>query len=167
MKKLTLLSSALLAGIVIASPAVFADPGHGNGKQNNAWKNQQKELRQYQHRNDTDRHDDNKKVFQKDGRYYDSRTGQYLTKSQYNQLPPGLQKNVARGKAVPPGWAKKLDSRYYSVNQYNGRNVYVLNSDAYRNATILSRPRPGEVRVRVDNRVLDIIEATRVILNVL
>lgn len=30
----------------------------------------------------------------------------YVTQG-YNQLPPGLQKNVARGKAIPPGWAKK------------------------------------------------------------
>jgi hypothetical protein len=82
-------------------------------------------------------------------------------------LPPGLQKNVARGKAVPPGWAKKLDSRYYSVKRYNDRNVYVLNNNAYRQAKVISRPRPGEVRLRVDNRVLDVIEATRVILNVL
>ena len=68
---------------------------------------------------------------------------------------------------VPPGWAKKLDSRYYSVKRYNDRNVYVLNNNAYRQAKVISRPRPGEVRLRVDNRVLDVLEATRVILNVL
>jgi hypothetical protein len=43
----------------------------------------------------------------------------------------------------------------------------VLNNSAYRQAKVISRPRPGEVRLRVDNRVLDVIEATRVILNVL
>lgn len=82
-------------------------------------------------------------------------------------MPPGLQKNVAHGKAVPPGWAKKLDSRYYTVKRYNDHNVYVLNNNAYRQAKVISRPRPGEVRLRVDNRVLDVLEATRVILNVL
>lgn len=82
-------------------------------------------------------------------------------------MPPGLQKNVARGKAVPPGWAKKLDNLYYTVKRYNDRNVYVLNNNAYRQAKVISRPRPGEVRLRVDNRVIDVIEATRVILNVL
>ena len=62
---------------------------------------------------------------------------------------------------------KKLDNRYYTVKRYNDRNVYVLNNNAYRQAKVISRPRPGEVRLRVDNRVLDVIEATRVILNVL
>ena len=149
MKKSTLLTSLLLAGSFVASPVVLADPGHGKAqyKQEKNWKQQQKHY--------------------KDNRYYDSRTGRYLTHDQYRQLPPGLQKNVARGKAVPPGWAKKLDSRYYSVKRYNDRNVYVLNNSAYRQAKVISRPRPGEVRLRVDNRVLDVIEATRVILNVL
>ena len=149
MKKSTLLTSLLLAGSFMASSAVFADPGHGKAqyKQDKNWKQQQKHY--------------------KDNRYYDSRTGRYLTHDQYRQLPPGLQKNVARGKAVPPGWAKKLDSRYYTVKRYNDHNVYVLNNNAYRQAKVISRPRPGEVRLRVDNRVLDVIEATRVILNVL
>ena len=128
MKKSTLLTSLFLAGSFMASPAVFADPGHGKGqdKQAKTW-----------------------------------------TQHQKQQLPPGLQKNVARGKAVPPGWAKKLDNRYYTVKRYNDRNVYVLNNNAYRQAKVISRPRPGEVRLRVDNRVLDVLEATRVILNVL
>ena len=43
----------------------------------------------------------------------------------------------------------------------------MLNNNAYRQAQVISRPRPGEVRLRVDNRVLDVLEATRVILNVL
>ena len=173
MKKSTLLTSLLLAGSFVASPVVLADPGHGKGqdKQAKTWtqhqKQQQKhynydrkENQRYNTKHDRDRD-------RGDNRYYDSRTGRYLTHDQYRQLPPGLQKNVARGKAVPPGWAKKLDSRYYSVKRYNDRNVYVLNNNAYRQAKVISRPRPGEVRLRVDNRVLDVLEATRVILNVL
>ena len=153
MKKSTLLTSLLLAGSFVASPVVLADPGHGKGqdKQAKTWTQHQKQQQKHY----------------KDNRYYDSRTGRYLTHDQYRQLPPGLQKNVARGKAVPPGWAKKLDSRYYTVKRYNDHNVYVLNNNAYRQAKVISRPRPGEVRLRVDNRVLDVIEATRVILNVL
>lgn len=166
MKKTTLLTSLLLVGSVVTSSAVFADPDHGKGK-DKAWKHEQKEMRHYQQRNDDDYRKNEYKRYNTGARYYDSRTGQYITREQYRQLPPGLQKNVARGKAIPPGWAKKLDNRYYSVNQYNGRNVYILNSDVYRNATVLSHPRPGEVRLRVDNRILDVLEATRVILNVL
>ena len=171
MKKSTLLTSLFLAGSFMASPAVFADPGHGKGQDKQArtqtqqqqqqhYKDNRKENQRYSTKHDRDRD-------RGDNRYYDSRSGRYLTHDQYRQLPPGLQKNVARGKAVPPGWAKKLDSRYYSVKRYNDRNVYVLNNSAYRQAKVISRPRPGEVRLRVDNRVLDVIEATRVILNVL
>ena len=175
MKKSTLLTSLLLAGSFVASPVVLADPGHGKAqyKQEKNWKQQQKhykdDRKQNQRYNQSARTNKNhdRDRDRSDNRYYDSRTGRYLTHEQYRQLPPGLQKNVAHGKAVPPGWAKKLDSRYYSVKRYNDRNVYVLNNNAYRQAQVISRPRPGEVRLRVDNRVLDVIEATRVILNVL
>lgn len=169
MKKSTLLTSLFLAGSFMASSAVFADPGHGKGqdKQAKTWTQHQKQ----QQKHYKDDHKENQRYNTNrgrgDNRYYDSRTGRYLTQDQYRQLPPGLQKNVARGKAVPPGWAKKLDNRYYTVKRYNDRNVYVLNNNAYRQAKVISRPRPGEVRLRVDNRVLDVLEATRVILNVL
>ncbi len=166
MKKSTLITSLFLAGSFMASSAVFADPGHGKGqdKQAKTWTQHQKQ--QQKHYKD-DRKENQRYNTKHDNRYYDSRTGRYLTHDQYRQLPPGLQKNVARGKAVPPGWAKKLDTRYYTIKRYNDRNVYVLNNNAYRQAKVISRPRPGEVRLRVDNRVLDVLEATRVILNVL
>ena len=170
MKKSTLLTSLFLAGSFMASSAVFPDPGHGKGqdKQARNWTQQQKhykdDRKQNQRYNPSARTNKN---HARDHDRGDSRTGRYLTHEQYRQLPPGLQKNVARGKAVPPGWAKKLDNRYYTVKRYNDRNVYVLNNNAYRQAKVISRPRPGEVRLRVDNRVLDVLEATRVILNVL
>lgn len=175
MKKSTLLTSLFLVGSFMASSAVFADPGHGKGqdKQARNWTQQQKhykdDRKENQRYNPSARTNKNhaRDHDRGDNRYYDSRTGRYLTHEQYRQLPPGLQKNVARGKAVPPGWAKKLDNRYYTVKRYNDRNVYVLNNNAYRQAKVISRPRPGEVRLRVDNRVLDVLEATRVILNVL
>ena len=173
MKKSTLLTSLFLAGSFMASSTVFADPGHGKGqdKQARTWTQHQKQQQKHykDDRKENKRYNTNhdRNHDRGENRYYDSRTGRYLTHEQYRQLPPGLQKNVARGKAVPPGWAKKLDSRYYSVKRYNDRNVYVLNNNAYRQAKVISRPRPGEVRLRVDNRVLDVLEATRVILNVL
>ena len=169
MKKSTLLTSLFLAGSFMVSSAVFANPGHGKGqdKQARTWTQHQKQQQKHykDDRKENQRYNTNRD--RGDNRYYDSRTGRYLTHDQYRQLPPGLQKNVARGKAVPPGWAKKLDTRYYTIKRYNDRNVYVLNNNAYRQAKVISRPRPGEVRLRVDNRVLDVLEATRVILNVL
>lgn len=173
MKKSTLLTSLFLAGSFMASPAVFADPSHGKGqdKQARTWTQHQKQQQKHykDNRKENQRYNPNydRDHDRGDNRYYDSRSGRYLTHEQYRQLPTGLQKNVARGKAVPPGWAKKLDNRYYTVKRYNDRNVYVLNNNAYRQAKVISRPRPGEVRLRVDNRLIDVIEATRVILNVL
>lgn len=173
MKKSTLLTSLLLAGSFVASPVVLADPGHGKGqdKQAKTWTQHQKQQQKHYNydRKEKQRYNTNhdRDHARGDNRYYDSRSGRYLTHEQYRQLPPGLQKNVARGKALPPGWAKKLDNRYYTVKRYNDRNVYVLNNNAYRQAKVISRPHPGEVRLRVDNRVIDVIEATRVILNVL
>ena len=173
MKKSTLLTSLFLAGSFMASSTVFADPSHGKGqdKQARTWTQHQKQQQKHykDNRKENQRYNPSARTNKNHARDHDrgdNRTGRYLTHEQYRQLPPGLQKNVARGKAVPPGWAKKLDNRYYTVKRYNDRNVYVLNNNAYRQAKVISRPRPGEVRLRVDNRVLDVLEATRVILNV-
>ena len=110
MKKSTLITSLFLAGSFMVSSAVFADPGHGKGqdKQARNWTQQQKhykdDRKQNQRYNPSARTNKN---HARDHDRGDSRTGRYLTHEQYRQLPPGLQKNVARGKAVPPGWAKK------------------------------------------------------------
>ncbi|VXA95971.1 conserved exported hypothetical protein [Enhydrobacter sp. AX1] len=81
MKKSTLLTSLLLAGSFVASPVVLADPGHGKrqDKQARTWTQQQKhynydrkENQRYNTNHDRD-HD------RGDNRYYDSRTGRYLT----------------------------------------------------------------------------------------
>lgn len=81
MKKSTLLTSLLLAGSFVASPVVFADPGHSKGqdKQARKWTQQQqhykydrKENQRYNTNHDRDRD-------RGDNRYYDSRTGRYLT----------------------------------------------------------------------------------------
>ena len=148
MKKFNLLAGLMVAGTLVAAPAVFADNGH-QGK-NNASHAQYKAKKQVKA----------KKA------YHSDRNWRNVNVS-YQQLPPGLQKNVARGKAVPPGWAKKLDDRYYYTTVRNGKSVYILNDDVYRNARIIGYPRDGVVRVNVDNRTVEILEATRAILNVL
>jgi hypothetical protein len=109
MKKSTLLTSLFLAGSFMASSAVFADPGHGKAqyKQEKNWKQQQKHYKDDRKENQRYNTNHDRDRDRGDNKYYDSRTGRYLTHDQYRQLPPGLQKNVARGKAVPPGWAKK------------------------------------------------------------
>ena len=107
MKKFNLLAGLMVAGTLVAAPAAFADNGH-HGK-NNAAHAQYKAKKQVKA----------KKA------YHSDRNWRNVNVS-YQQLPPGLQKNVARGKAVPPGWAKKLDDRYYSTIAYSGRIITVI-----------------------------------------
>ena len=76
-------------------------------------------------------------------------------KHKHKHLPPGLQKKVERGQALPPGWQKKvargevLDIRVYR----QGRVIIPI--DKY-----------GAVSILVDDRVIRVIQATRVILDV-
>lgn len=37
--------------------------------------------------------------------------------ARYRNLPPGLQKKLARGGALPPGWAKKLEPLPYDLDR--------------------------------------------------
>lgn len=76
-------------------------------------------------------------------------------------LPPGLQKKLARGKSLPPGWQKKLES---------GRS---LDYQVYRQGTslpeelILSLP-PGPVGseiIRIGEEIIRVHTATRTILD--
>jgi len=78
------------------------------------------------------------------------------------ELPPGLQKKVARGKPLPPGWQKKLtrgerlDREYYSW----GRG---LPDDLLRR---LSPPPPGSEILQIEDRIIRLDAATRTILDV-
>ena len=78
------------------------------------------------------------------------------------ELPPGLQKKVARGGDLPPGWQKKV------------AKGEVLDPDVYRHATPLPGglikklpPAPdGTVLIKVEGKVIRLYEATRTILDV-
>jgi len=78
------------------------------------------------------------------------------------ELPPGLQKKVARGGDLPPGWQKKV------------ARGEVLDPDVYRHATRLPYeltrklpPAPdGTVLIKVEGKVIRLYEATRTILDV-
>lgn len=77
-------------------------------------------------------------------------------------LPPGLQKKVARGKSLPPGWQKKVAA---------GRN---LDYQVYRQGEslpdILLRRLPpapiGSEIIRVEDKIIRLNSATRTILDV-
>lgn len=70
-------------------------------------------------------------------------------------LPPGLQKKVARGEPLPPGWQKKLhkgDILDYDIYD-RGRIVVPLDSH-------------GRVSIQVEGALIKLDEKTRTILDV-
>lgn len=71
-------------------------------------------------------------------------------------LPPGLQKKVDSGKQLPPGWKKKL---------IKGEK---LDAEVYKQGKIIIPiNKHGEITIRVDDKVVRLINATREIIEVL
>lgn len=71
-------------------------------------------------------------------------------------LPPGLEKKAQQGKPLPPGWQKKLVRGHH------------LNDHIYQHAVIIHpADRSGIVTVRIEDRVLRLILATREIVDIL
>lgn len=93
---LSIFLSAVLAG---ATPALLAESGHGKGNKHDA-QHQGSGSSSWQSGPEIDIGD--VRVILDDSRDY------------WNPgatLPPGIRKNLARGKPLPPGIARKLDSR--------------------------------------------------------
>lgn len=80
----------------------------------------------------------------------------------HKELPPGLQKKVARGKQLPPGWQKKIargKSLDYQVYRQGERLPDIL-------LRRLPPPPIGSEILRVDNKIIRLISATRAVLDV-
>ncbi len=78
------------------------------------------------------------------------------------RLPPGLAKNVARGKRLPPGWQKKL-----SVGQAFPASL--LNQTIELPPVILHElpPQPeGTILITIGGKVVRLLEATKTIADV-
>lgn len=72
------------------------------------------------------------------------------------QLPPGLQKKLARGGELPPGWEKKL------------RPGEPLDNDVYSAANIVAPlDQHGVITVEIEGRIIRLIEASREIIAIL
>ncbi|MBZ2169440.1 MULTISPECIES: hypothetical protein [Marinobacter] len=80
-----------------------------------------------------------------------------LAKSSHNELPPGLQKKVAKGGQLPPGWQKKLNG-YHRGDR--------LDHDHYHYGDIYDMGN-GRQRVEIEDRVYTIIKDTREIIDIL
>lgn len=97
-------------------------------------------------------------------KYYVHNQQNYLkgTKNREKALPPGLKKKLARGGDLPPGWQKKI---------IRGE---VVDSEIYKNAVhvpydLIKRlpPQPkGTVLVKVEGKIVRLLEATGTILDV-
>ncbi|TLU65198.1 hypothetical protein FE810_09785 [Thalassotalea litorea] len=73
-----------------------------------------------------------------------------------NTLPKGLEKKVKQGKGLPPGWQKKL---------IPGE---ILSRDVYRHRDIIvPMDTRGIVTVRIDGKLIRLIEASREIVEIL
>ena len=71
-------------------------------------------------------------------------------------LPPGLQKKLYRGGELPPGWQNKL-----IVGEY-------LDYEVYRKAgLVVPSGKTGVVNVQIEDRSVQVIEATREIIEIL
>ena len=79
------------------------------------------------------------------------------------QLPPGLQKKVARGGQLPPGWQKKL------------ARGEVMSTDIYNQAkpapvTLIKQlpPQPpGTIIIQLEGKIVRLAQATREIIDIL
>ena len=97
----------------------------------------------------SEKHNDKKK--DKDREAYNDRYN-----DNNKSLPPGLQKKVAEGKPLPPGWQKKL------------AKGDILSRDIFSRGEIISpRDREGRVSVNVDGTVIQVMENTREIIDIL
>jgi hypothetical protein len=72
-------------------------------------------------------------------------------------LPPGLKKRAAQGKPLPPGWVKKL-SRGHRVPD----DIWVARIPLPHEVLIkLPPPPPGVISVRIEDKIVRVIEKTR------
>ena len=163
MKKSAFFVPVLLATVALGANSAIASPDHGHHGYEH--KSQQSHAYKYKNANGRtwqgERGKHKKQAHHNQYRHHDARH------ASWQSLPPGLQKNVNRGKPLPPAWANRLNGKYYITVPYQGQQRYILNRDVYLGAPVISHPKNGVVRIRVSDRILDVVEATRVILNVL
>jgi hypothetical protein len=90
--------------------------------------------------------------------------GQKATTSQqsHKNLPPGLQKKVARGKELPPGWQKKV-----APGQSLDYHVY-RQGESLPDVLLHRLPPPpiGSEILQIENKIVRLNSATRTILDV-
>lgn len=112
--------SAMTLALTLASASAFAQPPHDKGKK--------EDKRDHSH---SSRHHEKQTVTIEEAVvrsiFRDQRS--YVEPAQ--PLPPGIRKNLARGKPLPPGIAKRFDGRLESrLPQYPGYDWRQVGTDA-------------------------------------
>ncbi|KPA92068.1 putative integral membrane protein [Pseudomonas asplenii] len=117
------LLAALTTALVLAAGSAWADPGNGQG-------NGKKFSQGFQGQDDQGGHGKGRKSAHGDRAQGPSidRNGVLVVLGGYRDywspgpaLPPGIRKNLARGKPLPPGIARKLDGRLLGqLPRYDG-----------------------------------------------
>jgi hypothetical protein len=96
---------------------------NGGGKQGNKGKPDNDRKENGKDWKDDDKSDNDNAEWRKKGFRDDDRTGviRYFSgfRDQERGLPPGLAKNLQRGKALPPGWQKKVQGGYVIEDDLN------------------------------------------------
>lgn len=75
----------------------------------------------------------------------------------HGNLPPGLQKKAQRGEPLPPGWQKKI-----SVGEHLDRKVFEQEA-----IVVSSRDREGLITVRIDGKLVRVMEKSMEIVDIL
>jgi hypothetical protein len=99
-KTRSLIAVLTCIALVAGSPALLADPGNGKGNPHKS-EHGNKGKGNYGDHGPTIDVGGIRVIFDHNREYWGSA----------QPLPPGIQKNLARGKPLPPGIAKKLDGR--------------------------------------------------------
>lgn len=71
-------------------------------------------------------------------------------------IPPGLQKNIQRGKELPPGWQKKLAKGEILDKEIFNRGIIIVPPDIN-----------GLMTIQVEDKLIRLIKSTRKIVDIL
>jgi len=92
-----------------------------------------------------------------------TKVGKHGKHKKQKPLPPGLQKKLARGGQLPPGWQKKV-----ARGEVLDHSLYEISRDLPRGLISQLPKSPDGTSVRqIEDRVVRILDATGVILDVL
>ncbi|MBM5461213.1 RcnB family protein [Pseudomonas sp. P66] len=122
---LTMLTSAAL---IAACAGAYADPGNGKG-QGNAHNASSHEAQRGKAKSSGHNEGDHGPSIDR-GSVLSVLSRYHNYWSPGSELPPGIQKNLARGKSLPPGIAKKLDGRLLGhLPRYDGYEWQQVGTD--------------------------------------